>query len=60
MLLEGQFVDTGSIILGGFAIIRWHGSHSAEVNENKPGLQSGPGLLLVSGLGFALGQSCFA
>ena len=41
-------------------VLRWHGSHSAEVNENKPGLQSGPGLLLVSGLGFALGQSCFA
>ena len=28
--------------------------------KHKPGLQSGPGLLLVSGLGFALGQSCFA
>ena len=37
--------------------LRWDGSHSAEVNE-KPGLQSGPGLLLVSGLAFALGQSC--
>ena len=27
--------------------------------EHKPGLQSGPVLLLVSGLGFSLGQSCF-
>ena len=41
-------------------VLRWDGSHLAEVNENKPGLQSGPGLLLVSGLGLALGQSCFA
>ena len=29
-------------------------------NENKLGLRSGPGLPLVSGLGFALGQSYFA
>ena len=28
--------------------------------KRKPGLQSGPGLLLVSGLGFPLGQNCFA
>ena len=28
--------------------------------KHKLGLQSGPGLLLVSGLGFGLGQSCFA
>ena len=28
--------------------------------KHKHGLQSGPGLLLVSGLGFAIGQSCFA
>jgi len=28
--------------------------------ENKPGLQSWLGLVLVSGLGFPLGQSCFA
>ena len=28
--------------------------------KHKLGLQSGPGLLLVSGLGFAFGQSCFA
>ena len=41
-------------------VLRWRGSLSAEVNENKLGLRSGPGLLLVSGLGFALGQSCFA
>ena len=42
-------------------ILRWHGSHSAEVNDkHKPGLQPGPGLLPVSRLGFALGQSCFA
>ena len=41
-------------------VLRWYTGRSAEVNENKPGLQSGPGLLLVSGLGFALGQSCFA
>ena len=41
-------------------VLRWHGRHSAEVNENKPGLQSRPGLLLVSGSGLALGQSCFA
>ena len=27
---------------------------------HKPGLQSGPALLLASRLGFALGQSCFA
>ena len=41
--------------------LRWHARHSVEVNENLNlhGLQSGPGLLLVSGLGFALGQSCF-
>ena len=31
------------------------------LTKHKPGLQqSGPGLLLVSGLRFALGQSCFA
>ena len=37
--------------------LRWHGRHSAEVNEkHKPGLQSRPGLLLVSGLGLALGN----
>ena len=40
--------------------LRWRGSLSAKVNENKLGLQSGPGLLLVSGLGLGLGQSCFA
>ena len=40
--------------------LRWDVSHSAEVNENKPGFQSGPGLLLVSGLELALEQSCFA
>ena len=28
--------------------------------KKRIGLQSGPGLLLVSGLGFAFGQSCFA
>ena len=27
--------------------------------KHKPELQSGPGLLLVSVLGFALGQSCY-
>ena len=27
--------------------------------KHKPVLQSGPGLLLVLGLGFILGQSCF-
>ena len=41
-------------------VLRWHGRHSAEVSKNKPGLQSRPGLLLVSGLGLDLGQSCFA
>ena len=41
--------------------LRWHAHHFAEVKrKHKPGLQSGPGLLLVSGLGFALEQSCFA
>ena len=41
------------------ADLRWHACHSAEVSENinLHGLQSGPRLLLVSGLGFALGQS---
>ena len=41
---------------------RWRWSLLAVVNENyhKPGLESGPGLLLVLGLGFGLGQSCFA
>ena len=53
MLLEQQIVTNR-------CCLRWRGSLSAEVNENKLGLQSGPGLLLVSRLGFALGQSCFA
>ena len=30
------------------------------LRKHKPGLQSGPVLLLVSGLGFGLGQSCVA
>ena len=30
------------------------------LQKHKPGLQSGPVLLLVSGLGFGLGQSCVA
>ena len=30
------------------------------LRKHKPGLQSGPVLLLVSGLGFGLGQSCIA
>ena len=34
-------------------IFRWQVSLSAEVNENKLGLQSRPGL------GFGLGQPCF-
>ena len=44
----------GLTILGLRQVARWR------LNENKPGLQSQPGLLLVSGLGFALGQSWFA
>ena len=30
------------------------------LTKHKSGLQSRPGLVLVSGLGFSLGQSCFA
>ena len=30
------------------------------LRKHKPGLQSGPVFLLVSGLGFGLGQSCIA
>ena len=43
-------------------VLKWQGGLLAEVNKNinLAALQSGPGLLLVSGLGFALGQSCFA
>ena len=41
-------------------VLRWRGSLRRRLTKHKLGLQSGPGLLLVSGLGFALGQSCFA
>ena len=39
----------GLTILGLRQVARWR------LNENKPRLQSQPGLLLVSGLGFAFG-----
>ena len=38
-----------------------HKVHSGGYQKkNQPGLQSGQELLLVSGLGFALGQFCIA
>ena len=41
--------------------LRWQqNSLGRDQRKHKPGLQSGPVLLLVSGLGFSLGQSCFA
>ena len=37
--------------------LRWHARKVLGGGyKHKPGLQSGPGLLLVSGLGFVLGQ----
>ena len=37
--------------------LRWHARHSVACEQKHE--QSGPGLLLVSGLEFVLGQSCF-
>ena len=54
-----MFIDLAMNINSALCL-RWRGSLSAGLTKANPGLQSGPGLLLVSGLGFGLGQPCFA
>ena len=53
--IDWEVADIGSVMLNVAGEVT-----RRRLRKHKPGLQSGPVLLLVSGLGFGLGQSCVA